>query len=97
MQLSEARRVERHVELRIDVTNGQANTRRQFDENGGTREWDLARVLELARDIFNSLSSSLVLLLSYSFSFFLSHSISNCCYYRIVEHRRLLEKARNWC
>ena len=78
MQLSEARRVERHVELRIDVTNGQANTRRQFDENGGTREWDLARVLELARDIFNSLSSSLVLLLS--FSFFLSHSISNCCY-----------------
>ena len=79
MQLSEARRVERHVELRIDVTDGQANTRRQFvDENGGTREWDLARVLELARDIFNSLSSSLVLLLS--FSFFLSHSISNCCY-----------------
>lgn len=76
MQLSEARRVERHVELRIDVTDGQANTRRQFDENGGTREWDLARVLELARDIFNSLSSSLVLLLS--FSFFLSHSISNC-------------------
>ena len=76
MQLSEARRVERHVELRIDVTDGQANTRRQFDENGGTREWDLARVLELARDIFNSLSSSLVLLLS--FSFFLSHSVSNC-------------------
>ena len=44
LRLGEARRVEYHAEFRVDLTDGQPYTRRQFvDEYGGTREWDLAQ------------------------------------------------------